>query len=1260
MMAVMIITANTYGQYNCDEAIPLTSFNTSQDYYTEYDSYWISFTADSIDFYLALLPTLASPSTLIKIINLYRGDDCGNLSLEKTIDIQIFDSILSSQLQIGYKYYIEIMRDGSSNGFFTLYCANFAKSSTELQCIPKYCNINPNADFDDLSLNLINALNGSVPDPILIFNPMCTPQFSDVCNWRNYTGTPQIATEVGGNNLLYMWAQRTDAGYAYQESTYNKLSNIIGPTGIGLLTGHNYTLSLKYKEHFTQGVEGFKIYMATEDFTGSLSNLLLVVDFPLNTLPNTTGFNNISFPIPAIPNNSINYNTVLIYPYQLTGINSAYGGLSIDDFVITEDIPITPITITLGENKPCGNENVNFYYQIPATSGITYTWIIPNNAVITSNPSPNNNILVNWNNAGIATIIVEGRDINGCLLYQGSLLFDPNSSPCPDATYSINNINSTQIKALFGVSSTITTNQLININGTITINENINFDACSNINLGANAKINVMPGCTLNITNSILKACFCSWDGIYVESPTASLNIENSSFSGAKNAVVSSNNGKIYLYYSTFADNNIGTWIRKYNPEPRVDEYGNIILPLPHSAVISKCKYECINNAYVGIVIDTVYNVTIGDVSTTTNMNEFKKLTTGIISTSSDVNIYNNYFNNNCFSNVSEPYYIYSEPRDAAIFIKRPYYQGPQPLPNTTAIQNIVTIGGAATNYANVFYLQNIGIYGFNTQVNIYNNIFTEQRFSTVHLRDLYKSDIKYNTISMQQNGTWASNNLYNSSILAEHSVATATVWLDISNNIINNTRTGINTRNCNGDNGNNYFSNVKNNTINFSTIDQNTSHKYFGISASNNGYAVIESNNMSFGTDPIITYHDRLYGIYLSTVTNSKVSLNRTGRMGDGIYIAGTSLGSQYFCNDLYKCWNGFYFYYPTLSYQLLNPIGNNTTSDNYWTDISPVTISSALRRMEGDLSYSSYQANWYHRALTNDINNTYSPYILLGDLLSNKIIPQQNQAANANCFSWFEMNPSGREALLGDIVRDSMNYQVLPDENEYMCKEFAYKTLDKEPASLALFVPEDSLYQNFYTTTRLSNVGKNDEVSKAVNNKDYTTALNLNATIVPQNTIETNRKIVHGIYLEKLVNNIKLPAVDSLTLLAIAMQTPYEGGDAVYAARVILGIDPLQYNLAYTKPPVHKPLSTTEKEELKVYPNPANDKLNIELSNALEGLATIEIYDLNSRLCYSTNINMAQKLQSINISGIKKGIYNLKIKTTNKTENQKLVIIK
>ena len=88
MMAVMIITANTYGQYNCDEAIPLTSFNTSQDYYTEYDSYWISFTADSIDFYLALLPTLASPSTLIKIINLYRGDDCGNLSLEKTIDIK--------------------------------------------------------------------------------------------------------------------------------------------------------------------------------------------------------------------------------------------------------------------------------------------------------------------------------------------------------------------------------------------------------------------------------------------------------------------------------------------------------------------------------------------------------------------------------------------------------------------------------------------------------------------------------------------------------------------------------------------------------------------------------------------------------------------------------------------------------------------------------------------------------------------------------------------------------------------------------------------------------------------------------------------------------------------------------------------------------------------------------------------------------------------------------------------------------------------
>jgi len=139
-----------------------------------------------------------------------------------------------------------------------------------------------------------------------------------------------------------------------------------------------------------------------------------------------------------------------------------------------------------------------------------------------------------------------------------------------------------------------------------------------------------------------------------------------------------------------------------------------------------------------------------------------------------------------------------------------------------------------------------------------------------------------------------------------------------------------------------------------------------------------------------------------------------------------------------------------------------------------------------------------------------------------------------------------------------------------------------------------------------------------------------------------------------------IQISSVGAPLLLGEAGVRSFEGGDAVYSARVILGIDPLQYNLDYAISPIKPMVTDDDVAKLKIYPNPANEILNIELSNIIEGSATIEIYDLNGKLCYYKVINTSQKLQSIDIRSILKGIYNIRITTTNKTENQKLVIIK
>ncbi len=128
---------------------------------------------------------------------------------------------------------------------------------------------------------------------------------------------------------------------------------------------------------------------------------------------------------------------------------------------------------------------------------------------------------------------------------------------------------------------------------------------------------------------------------------------------------------------------------------------------------------------------------------------------------------------------------------------------------------------------------------------------------------------------------------------------------------------------------------------------------------------------------------------------------------------------------------------------------------------------------------------------------------------------------------------------------------------------------------------------------------------------------------------------------------------------MLDIANQSPLTGGDAVHSARVILGID-MNVDDQYKSAQIINTVNSKIISSINVYPNPANDKLNIEFDDSMEGQTTIEIFDLEGRLIYNSHVNADQKNQIINISSVNAGIFSLRITTKNKTFNQKLVIIK
>lgn len=78
-------------------------------------------------------------------------------------------------------------------------------------------------------------------------------------------------------------------------------------------------------------------------------------------------------------------------------------------------------------------------------------------------------------------------------------------------------------------------------------------------------------------------------------------------------------------------------------------------------------------------------------------------------------------------------------------------------------------------------------------------------------------------------------------------------------------------------------------------------------------------------------------------------------------------------------------------------------------------------------------------------------------------------------------------------------------------------------------------------------------------------------------------------------------------------------------------------------------------EASKIKYYPNPTTGNFVVEANGS--HIAKIEIFDINGKTVYE-NYSVNQTNQSINITGLAKGIYVLKIHANAKSFTQKVVI--
>ena len=174
-------------------------------------------------------------------------------------------------------------------------------------------------------------------------------------------------------------------------------------------------------------------------------------------------------------------------------------------------------------------------------------------------------------------------------------------------------------------------------------------------------------------------------------------------------------------------------------------------------------------------------------------------------------------------------------------------------------------------------------------------------------------------------------------------------------------------------------------------------------------------------------------------------------------------------------------------------------------------------------------------------------------------------------------------------------------------------------------------------------------------------------NNIIQPEEVPEYNSARLNEIFM--ILEDVSYSNIDEYytELLSIAEQCPYYGGEGVYRARAMLYLinDTLQFNddancLVYGFYRTGVTDSTfVNSERIEVKPNPANEYVSVEVSCKENETYVADIINATGQKVL-TKIFPCNEKHNINISGIQQGSYTVVVKTKNRVQNFKLVIVR
>ena len=463
--------------------------------------------------------------------------------------------------------------------------------------------------------------------------------------------------------------------------------------------------------------------------------------------------------------------------------------------------------------------------------------------------------------------------------------------------------------------------------------------------------------------------------------------------------------------------------------------------------------------------------------------------------------------------------------------------------------------------------------------------------------------------------------------------------------------------------------------------------------------------------------------GIYFSISQNGTIACNFIDTTATGIFIGGNCAGTQLKGNTMRNNMLGLYInnvgitgvqsnngnkfidYRDTIgaynaNLQLLGLPSSEFDLKN-GTAIGSIYYPILAQQNNGwfvpSLPNNPYQCGTTCYDMLDEPNNEILYRIIADDsILTEEFIPESQSMARQYLFEVLQNNPDIRES---DTLFQNF-YTLMLDEAEGQLKEVE-RNFERYGKMDSTFIPMlnniDSLvnvynyYKEYFDEMRdsIEHLGMNaDSLKEAwyvqIENLDIT-----RANIVMQH----NAFITGEMYEGELTNNIiqpqEVPEYNSARmneifmiledgnysnideyhaeLLSIANECPYYGGEAVYRARAMLYLinDTLQYNddancllYGFYKTGVTDSTLTTS-ERIEVKPNPASDYVSIEVGCKENDMYVADIINATGQKVLTKTLICNEK-HNVNISGIQQGAYTVVVKTKNKIQNFKLVIVR